>query len=232
MWANILISNNSSIPNAVIGAFHAFQRAQEKEADLRAAHYLGLSPYPASAAADIWERQMAEHDATELGRKRKTSRRYQAGYLASHPTELARATYLRQEAVKIGDSGDPATTAYRRGMAKWLPAFLDDQIKLNDFGGTEFLLQSLAGDGWTPELLFARAELYRQRGNPRDLVSAAQFYQEAVAKGFTNPEAYRGLGLALMRSQQVEAGQAALRQYLNLAPGAKDGPMISTLLGN
>ncbi|KQX26333.1 peptidase M48 [Sphingomonas sp. Root50] len=231
MWANILVSN-SSIPHAVAGAFYAFERDQEKEADLRGAHYLGLSPYPATAAADVWDRQIAEQDATELGRKRKATHSYKAGYAASHPTGLARATYLRQEAARIGDGGDTAASAYRQGTAKWLPIFLDDQIKLNDFGGTEFILQSLAGNEWTPELLYARAELYRQRGNPRDLVSAAQFYQEAVAGGCANPEVHRGLGLVLMRSQQVEAGQAALRQYLGLVPDAKDAPMISALLAN
>jgi len=231
-WASILASNNRSIPEAVTGAFYAFERDQEKEADIQGARYLGLSPYPSAAAADVWERQMAEQDATQLGRKRKATHSYKAGYSASHPTELARATYLRQEALRIGDEGDPAASAYRQGIAKWLPIFLDDQIKLNDFGGTEFILQSLAGNDWTPDLLYARAELYRQRGNPRDLVSASQFYQEAIAKGYANPDVHRGLGLALMRSQQVEAGQAALRQYLNLAPDAKDAAMISALLAN
>jgi len=231
-WASILASGNTAIPTAVTGAFYAYKREQEKEADMQGARYLGLSPYPSSAAADVWDRQMAEQDATELGRKRKATRKYKAGYSASHPTDLTRATYLRDEAEKIGDGGDPAVAPYRQGIAKWLPMFLDDQIKLNDFGGTEFILQSLAGNDWTPYLLYARAELYRQRGNPRDLVSAAQFYQEAAAKGYSDPEIHRGLGLALMRSQQVEAGQAALRKYLSLAPDAKDASMISTLLAD
>jgi hypothetical protein len=231
-WVSILASNNVSISNAVIGAFYAYGRAQEKEADVQGARYLGLSPYPSSAAAEVWEQLMAEQDATEEGRKRKASHSYKAGFTASHPTELTRATYLREEAARIDDGGDPAISAYRQGISRWLPAFLDDQIKLNDFGGTEFILQSIAGNDWTAELLYARAELYRQRGNPRDLVSAAQFYQQAVAKGYTNPEVHRGLGLALIRSQQVEAGQTALRQYLSLMPDAKDAPMISALLAN
>lgn len=231
-WASILASNNTSFSEAVAGAFFSYKREQEKEADIQGARYLGHSPYPSSAAADVWEQLMAEQDATELGRKRKAKHRYAAGYAASHPTELTRASYLRQEAAKIGDGGDPAAAAYRRALAKWLPSFLDDQIKLNDFGGTEYVLQSLATDGWTAELLYARAELHRQRGNPRDLVSASQFYQEALAKGYANAEVYRGLGLALLRSQQVAAGQTALRQYLSLAPDAKDAPMISALLAN
>lgn len=231
-WASILASNDTSIPRAATGYFYAFKREQETAADLQGARYLGLSPYPSSVAADVWERVMAEQDATALGRKRKVKHSYNAGFSASHPSDLTRAKYLREEARKIGDVGDTAAGAYRQAMAKWLPQFLDDQIKLNDFGGTEYILEQWARDGWTAELLYARAELYRQRGNPRDLVSAVQFYREALAKGCTDPEAHRGLGLALMRTQQVEPGQLALRRYLTLAPDAKDASMISALLAN
>jgi regulator of sirC expression with transglutaminase-like and TPR domain len=103
---------------------------------------------------------------------------------------------------------------------------------LNDFGGSEFLIAKLAGDGWTPELLYARAELYRQRGNPRDLISAAQFYQQALEKGSVRPETQRGLGLALLRSQQIEPGKAALRRYLAMKPDATDASMISMLIAD
>ena len=64
---------------------------------------------------------------------------------------------------------------------KWLPVFLDDQIKLNDFGGSEYLINTLAEDGWTVPLWQARGELFRTRGAPRDLVNAADFYANAIA---------------------------------------------------
>ncbi len=139
---------------------------------------------------------------------------------------------MRSEAAKIADDSDARATEYHAALATWLPDLLDDQIKRNDFGGSEYLFKELASDGWSPDLLYARAELYRQRGNPRDLVTASQLYEEAIAKGYTRPEAKRGLGLALMRSQQVESGKAALRQYLEAVPGASDAPMISALVAN
>lgn len=233
MWAAILApSAAGTLANSVVGSFYAFNRAQEKEADLQGLNYLASSPYPSAAVANVWDRIMAEADATAAGRKRKVRHSYTAGFFASHPTELTRVTYLREAAAKVGDEGDAAPAPYRAAVAKWLPAFLDDQIKLNDFGGTEYLLEQLAVGGWTPELLYARGELYRQRGNPRDLVSAVQFYQEAIDKGYAGPEAQRGLGLALMRSQQVEPGRAALQQYLKLQPDAADASIISTLIAN
>lgn len=232
MWtAMVSPTLYSAMAVGTIGSFFAFSRAQEQEADLLGLAYLTASPYPAASAAAIWDRIMAEEDATAAGRKRKsTARRYAAGFFASHPTDAVRAAYLRETALKTNDPGDPAAAAYRAALAPWMPTFLADQIKLNDFGGSDYLLGQLAGDGWTPDLLFARAELYRLRGNPRDLTSAAQLYREAIDKGLTDPEAERGLGLALLRSQQSEPGKAALRRYLERKPGAQDAAMIATLI--
>lgn len=222
----------SSMATSAIGGFYSFSRGQETEADLLGLAYLAQSPYPAASAAPVWERLMAEADATAAGRKRKVkAHRYSAGFFASHPTELTRATYLRDAAAKANDPGYPAAAAYRAALAPFIGDFLTDQIKLNDFGGTDYLLGQLAADGWTPDLLYARAELYRQRGNPRDLVSAAQFYQQAIDGGFTGAEAQRGLGLSLLRSQQLDAGKAALRRYLDAKPGAPDAAMIGALVG-
>ncbi|HTI66618.1 MAG TPA: M48 family metalloprotease [Caulobacteraceae bacterium] len=236
MWGTLLIAAGGNDPTrfqmGILSRIFAYNRNQEKEADLKGLEYLVSSPYPSAAAANVWERLMAEADATAAGRKQKAQHSYAAGFFADHPTELARAKYLRDAAGKAGDEGDPAAAAYRSALDKWLPAFLDDQIKLNDFGGSDYLLQQLAGDGWTPDLLYARAELYRQRANPRDLVSAAQFYQEAIDKGYAGAEARRGLGLALIRSQQGEQGRTALREYLRMKPDAPDASLISTLVAD
>ena len=40
-------------------------------------------------------------------------------------------------------------------LAPWLPQLLDDQIKLNDFGASEYIIQSLAESGWTAPLWHA-----------------------------------------------------------------------------
>ena len=147
---------------------------------------------------------MGEADATAVGRKRKPKQHYSAGFFDTHPTDLKRAVYLTEAAAKLNDPGDPASAGHRQAIANYLPRFLAAQIKLNDFGGTEYLLNSLASsDGWNGDLLFAKGELYRLRGNPRDLVSAAQFYGEAIAAGYSAPDARRDLGLALLRSGRL-----------------------------
>lgn len=228
-WTALLGVNMQS---AMIGSFYSFTRDQEKQADLLGLEYLAKSVYPSSVAANIWDRTMAEQDAAEAGRKRKARHSYSAGIFASHPTDLTRSKYLREAAAKQADAGDPGEAAYREGMASWLPEFLHDQIKLNDFGGSEYLLQQLAGDNWTSELLYTRAQLYRLRGNPRDLVSAAQFYQQAIDKGFSRADARRDLGLTLLRAQQIESGRMALQRYLDENPEAPDKAMIAALLAD
>jgi len=234
-WLSVLggISNTDTSMNRLllIGSFYRFSRDQEKEADLLSLKYLAASSYPTIAASQIWQHMMEEADATAAGRKQKSHHRYSAGFFDDHPTDLNRAVYLAEAASKAKGGNDPATAGYQAGIAKFLPLFLADQIKLNDFGGTEYLLGQLASAaGWTGDLLFARAEMYRMRGNPRDLVSAAQFYSDAIKAGYTAPEARRGLGLSLMRSGQVTEAKSALTEYLRLRPDASDAKAIAALL--
>lgn len=237
-WAAVLGGlagvDTSLLQWSIVGSFYRFNRDQEQEADLLGLKYLRSSTYSAMAAPALWEHIMAEHDATLVGRKRKPRQHYSAGFFDTHPTPLNRATYLRDAASKTADdSVELASNGHSVALAKFMPQFLDDQIKLNDFGGTEYLLGQIASaNGWTGDLLYARGELYRTRGNPRDLVSAAQFYGEAIKAGYTAPEARRGLGLSLMRSGQVTDGRAALNEYLRLKPEASDAKAISALVAN
>jgi hypothetical protein len=236
-WLSVLgamTNTNTSLSQLLMmGSYFKFNRDQEKEADLLSLKYLGASQYPTVAASAFFKHMMEEADATAVGRKQKPHQRYSAGFFDGHPTDLSRAVYLAEAASKVRGGSDDGGAAYRAGIGKFLPLFLSDQVKLNDFGGTEYILNRLASNGgWTGDLLFSRAELYRARGNPRDLVTAAQFYSEAIKQGYSAAEAQRGLGLSLMRSGQMTAAKAALTQYLKLKPDASDAKAINALLSN
>ena len=230
-WTAVLAPRNMAISASAVGMVFAYNRAQETEADMMGLRYMKAAGYRSGEFSGIWERMMAEQDASALGRKRTVTHRYTAGFFASHPTDMTRAAYLREAAGADAELGVEGAHEYQAAMAKWLPEFLADQIKLNDFGGSEYLLGQLAGSDWSPELLFARAELYRQRGNPRDLISAALFYQQAIDQGCTDPAAWRGLGLSLIRSQQPDAGRTALLAYIEHAPAAADKAAMMMLIG-
>lgn len=231
-WTAVLMpSAGMMISVSVVGMVFTYDRAQETQADMMSLRYLKAAGYRADEFSEIWERMMAEQDASALGRKRAVAHRYTAGFFASHPTDMSRATYLRDAAGADAALGVDGANEYQAAMAKWLPEFLADQMKLNDFGGSEYLLGQLAGADWSADLLFARGELYRDRGNPRNLVSAAQFYQQAIDRGYTDPTAWRGLGLSLIRSQQLDAGRTALLTYIEHAPAAADKAAMMMLIG-
>ena len=237
-WAGVLASGAGtyagvrtyqSIQIGALGGVAAYGRDQERQADLLSMAYVGASPYEPQCFADLWARVMDEADATAHGRRQRSARYDRVAFFASHPTTLERAGYLRTVATDMGKAGIDEGARYRAAMTHWRPQFLADQMKLNDFEGTDYLLGQLAGDRWPADLLFSRGELYRARGNPRDLVAAIGFYRAAIAQDPGDAEAYRGIGLAQMRSRDPEAA-ASLRTYLKMRPDAADGAMIATLL--
>ena len=139
-------------------------------------------------------------------------------FTASHPPHGERAGYLSELASPGGAIRNDGAPRYRQALAKWLPVFLEDQIKLNDFGASEYIIENLARNGWTPTLWHARGELYRTRGNQRDLVHAAQFYQNAIALDGNLAASYRGLGLSLFKTGErllTLTGQNQIQGFLN-----------------
>jgi beta-barrel assembly-enhancing protease len=93
------------------------------------------------------------------------------------------------------------------------------------------LIERLASDGWTGELLYARAELYRSRGKVGDFQKAIEFYRQSIASGADIPENWRGLGVALLRSGAKADGQQALKDYLMKRPDATDKAMVAMMAG-
>ncbi|WCM29273.1 M48 family metalloprotease [Sphingomonas sp. QA11] len=223
------VRSYQSIQLSTIGSVYAYNREQEREADLMSMAYLKSSVYDPRCFADIWDRLMDEADATAHGRKQQSTRYDRVAFFAGHPTSLERATYLRSIAAATGKAGEDDGARFREALVPWRLELLTDQLKLNDFEGTDYLIGELAGSQWTADLLFSRGELYRARGNPRDLVSAIGFYRDALLQDPTNADAYRGMGLAQMRSRDP-AGAEALKKYLDMKPDAPDRAMISTLL--
>jgi Zn-dependent protease with chaperone function len=211
----------------MLGSIYSFDRELEREADLLSLRYLAQSPYPSRAASEVWQHLMEEADATAAGRKLKRTDSYRAGFFATHPTNLERADYLLQRSIEYGDAEDPAQVRYFEKIHPWLPKLLEDQVRLNDFGGTEYILASISSAiGWTPELQFARAELFANRGNPRDLITATTLYLDVIEKGHKTPAALRGAGLSLVKSGRRTEGADFLRQYLALQPNAPDASLI------
>lgn len=215
---------------SIYGGFYRYDRNQEREADLLGIGYLNKSALRPHAASEVWQNVMGEVEASVRAKGLKKPNFNAIAFTASHPPHAERAATMAALADPNASSREDGGDRYREAMAPWLPMFLEDQIKLNDFGASEYLIQSLAVSGWTATLWFARGELYRLRGHPRDLVNAAEFYQSAVQLDPVLANAHRGLGLSLLKTARPTEGQAALRKYLDLKPDASDAGMIRLML--
>ncbi len=215
---------------SVYGSLYRYNRDNEREADILGLGYLNNSALRPQAASDVWRNIMAEIEASAKAKGLKKPKFDRIAFTASHPPESERAEYLSALASPEGDSRDNGTERYRAAISAWLPIFLEDQIKLNDFGGSEHIISNLSESGWTADLWFARGELYRTRGNQRDLVNAVQFYSKATDLDVTHAAAHRGLGLSLIKTGERSSGQAALKRYLELNPDAEDADMIKFLM--
>jgi beta-barrel assembly-enhancing protease len=237
-WTALLTSMAPSYQNrrsyndirlSVYGSLYRYERDQEREADLLGIGYLNASSLRPQAAAQVWQNVIGELETSARMRGLKKPRFDAVAFTASHPPDGERAAYLSDLALPEGGSRGDGAARYREVLAAWLPAFLEDQIKLNDFGASEYIIDTLAKDGWTADLWFARAEMYRRRANQRDLVNAVDFYSRAIGSRADFADAYRGLGLSLVKTGETARGQEALRRYLALKPDASDAAMIRNL---
>ncbi|OAN57395.1 peptidase M48 [Sphingomonas sp. TDK1] len=215
---------------ATYGGLYRHSRNQEREADWLGIAYLNRSQLRPQAATAVWQHVMEEAEASARVKGLRKPNFERIAFAASHPPDAERAAYLAALAAPEGAGRGDGTDRYRAALAPYLAQFLDDQIKLNDFGASDYLIKSLASDGWTATLWVKRGDLYRTRGNPRDLTAAAEFYAHAVALDPLLADAQRGLGLSLMKTGQPSAAMVALRTYLRLRPDAVDAGMIKMLI--
>ncbi len=212
----------------LIGSVFRFNREMEKQADMVALDYLSSSGYDPMAAAQIWERLLGEMEAQ--GRAGKSRLKVEeSDFFSSHPNAKERMAYLRAAAARKAASGDNGAARYQAAISPWWPRLIDDQIKLNDFAATEYLLEGLARGGWTAQLLYARGELYRARGKKEDFVAAEGYFRQAIEKDPMLAESWRGLGMALLRQGKDDEGRKMLRRYLAANPAASDKAMIAMM---
>jgi beta-barrel assembly-enhancing protease len=213
---------------ALLGSIFSFSREHEREADMFGLQLMERSGLEPREASKVWDQLLKERDAKFKARNVKKPP--EPVFFATHPAPADRMADLAAAAEKLvkksGKSYDEGRDRFIDIIKPYRPQFLADQIKLNDFGGSLFLVDSLIGEGWDGDVFFQKGELYRMRHAAGDLVEAMSWYDKALAIADAPADAWRGKGLVLLKLDKKEEGKTALKKYLELKPSAVDRAMI------
>ena len=208
-----------------------YSRTMEAEADAMGARLLAQNGYPAIEMSNTWEQLIGEENAS--ARHRHKRRRRRGGLFETHPSPESRLADLKVSAAEVTVPGriyDSRRGRYLQAISPIRKMLLDDQVKLNDPGASQYLIETLARDGWNGLLRFYEAEVWRLRNRQGDDQRAAAGYAIAVAYPDAPPEAWRWHGLSLMKEGRRAEGRVALSRYLSMQPNAADAPFIRQMI--
>jgi hypothetical protein len=208
-----------------------YSRTLEAEADAMGARLVAEQGYPPLEMATTWQQLIGELELS--ARYRRKPRERDLSLFSTHPAPESRMRDLRATATELTIPGklyDNRRARYLQAIAPVRKMLLDDQTKLNDPGSTQYIINTLAQDGWNGLLRFYEGENWRLRNRPGDDVRAAQSYAIAVAYPDAPPDAWRWHGLSLIKQGRQVEGRSALTRYLALQPNAPDAPFIRQMI--
>jgi predicted Zn-dependent protease len=210
-----------------------YNRQLESEADALGIKLIAEAGYAPQSMAETWEQLTGEIELSAAVRRKRPDRGY--SIFATHPAPRERMIDLRASAAELavpGRSYDRGRERYLSAIAAIRPTLLDDQVKVNDAGASQYVIQTLARDGWNGLLRFYEGESLRLRNTPQYDARAALSYAAAVAYPDAPADAWRWHGISLMKAGRGEESRAALRRYLSLAPSAPDAPFVRQMLAS
>ena len=208
-----------------------YNRQMESEADAMGARLLAENGYPAIEMANTWEQLIGEQKASARYRRKRRDRGYDL--FSTHPAPESRMADLKVSAAEVtlpGKVYDNGRARYLQAIGDIRPTLLDDQVKLNDPGASQYLIEMLARDGWNGLLRYYEAEVWRLRNRRGDDARAAQGYAVAVSYPDAPAEAWRWHGVTLMKEGRHGEARSALARYLQMKPAAPDAPFIQQMI--
>jgi predicted Zn-dependent protease len=209
----------------------SYSREMEAEADAMGARLVADAGYTPMEMSNIWLQLIGEENASAYYRRKH---RHKGGLFDTHPSSDARMADLKADAAEVtvpGRTYNDYRQRYLSTIAEIRPTLLDDQVKLNDPGASEYLIETLAQDGWNGLLRFYEGEVWRLRNRPGDDVRAEQSYSAAVAYPDAPADAWRWHGISLMKQGRAAEAKAAFARYLTMKPDAPDAAWVRQMAG-
>lgn len=208
-----------------------YSRAMEAEADAMGVKLIAENGYPPSEMATVWSQLIGEERASA---KHRRKHRRRGSIFDSHPSPDSRFADLKLSAAEVtvpGRSYDNRRQRYLSTIAPSREMMLDDQVKLNDPGASQYLIETLALDGWNGLLRYYEGEVWRLRNRRGDDARAAQSYAAAVAYPDAPADAWRWHGISLMKAGRTAEARAAFGRYLTMKPNAPDAAWVRQMTG-
>jgi predicted Zn-dependent protease len=204
-----------------------YNRVLEAEADAMGIKLIAEAGYDPMEMSRTWEQLIGELDLSARYRRRRREREW--SLFSTHPLPESRMADLRASAAEVtlpGRTYDDHRQRYLRAIAEIRPTLLDDQVKLNDPGASQYVINTLARDGWNGLLRFYEGEIWRLRNRAGDDARAAHGYAAAVLYPDAPADAWRWHGIMLQKAGRRGEARAAFERYLALSPNAPDAPFI------
>ena len=210
-----------------------YSRTLEAEADAMGVKLLAGAGYAPMAMSQTWEQLIAEE--TEAARYRRRHRDRNWSLFETHPLPESRMADLRISAAEVtvpGRTYDDYRARYLSAISSIRPMILDDQVKLNDPGSSQFIINTLALDGWNGLLRFYEGEVWRLRNRGGDDLRAAQGYAAAVTYADAPADAWRWHGIMLSKQGKRGESRAAFARYLMMSPNAPDAAFVRQMMAS
>ena len=211
-----------------------YSRDMEAEADAMGAKLIAEGGYAPMEMSTVWEQLIGEERASARYRGKHRDRGY--SLFETHPASESRMADLRADAQELTVPGKLYNNYRDRYLAEIGPirqTLLDDQVKLNDPGASQYLIETLAQDGWNGLLRFYEGEVWRLRNRHAlgDDVRAAQSYAAAVVYPDAPADAWRWHGISLLKEGRAAEAKAAFTRYLAMKPDAPDAAWVRQTIG-
>jgi predicted Zn-dependent protease len=209
-----------------------YSRDMEAEADAMGARLIAQAGYPPVEIANVWQQLIGEEEASARYRGKRRDRGF--SLFETHPAPESRMADLRASAAEMtvpGRTYDDGRARYLNAIGPLRQTMLDDQVKLNDPGASQYLIQTLAQDGWNGLLRFYEGEVWRLRNRRGDDIRAAQSYAAAVVYPDAPADAWRWHGISLMKAGRTGEAKAAFAKYLTMKPNAPDAAWVRQMVG-
>jgi beta-barrel assembly-enhancing protease len=204
-----------------------YSRTLEAESDAMGLKLIAEAGLRPMAMSETWDQLIAELDASARYRRKRRERRI--SLFETHPLPETRRAELKASAAEVTVPGrvyDDGRERYLKAIGHIRPMLLDDQVKLNDPGASQYIVETLARDGWNGLLRFYEGEVWRLRNRAGDDARAALGYAAAVQYPDAPPDAWRWHGIMLQKAGRIPEARTAYSRYLAMAPNAPDAPFI------